>query len=71
VIIEQAKGVLAQQGKLSMDVAFARLRHYARGNNQRLTEVARRVIDTDFASEVLTPRVGGAYRRSRRSRGAG
>jgi GAF domain-containing protein len=43
VIIEQAKGVLAHQGQISMDAAFARLRRYARDNNERLVEVARQV----------------------------
>jgi GAF domain-containing protein len=53
VIIEQAKGVLSQRGELSMDMAFDRLRRYARGNNLRLSDVARRVIDTDLAAAVL------------------
>jgi transcriptional regulator with GAF, ATPase, and Fis domain len=53
VIIEQAKGVLAQRGDLTMHVAFDRLRHYARTHNLRLTEVARQIVDTDLAAEVL------------------
>ncbi len=54
VIIEQAKGVLAQRGYLSMQAAFDRLRHYARGHNLRLTEVARQIVETDLAADVLT-----------------
>ncbi|HEY0811735.1 MAG TPA: GAF and ANTAR domain-containing protein [Pseudonocardia sp.] len=45
VIIEQAKGVLAHYGDLSMDVAFDQLRTYARSHNDRLTEVARRLVE--------------------------
>jgi GAF domain-containing protein len=53
VIIEQAKGVLAQRGNLSMAAAFDRLRRYARTHNARLSEVARQVIETDLATDVL------------------
>jgi GAF domain-containing protein len=53
VIIEQAKGVLAQRGSLSMNEAFDRLRRYARNHNARLSEVARQVVDTDLAADVL------------------
>jgi len=53
VIIEQAKGVLAQRGNLSMHAAFDRLRGYARDHNLRLTEVARQIVETDLAAEVL------------------
>jgi hypothetical protein len=53
VTIEQAKGVLAQRGNLTMHAAFDRLRHYARGHNLRLTEVARQIIETDLAVDVL------------------
>jgi len=53
VIIEQAKGVLAQRGNLTMHAAFDRLRYYARGHNLRLTEVARQIVETDHAAAVL------------------
>jgi transcriptional regulator with GAF, ATPase, and Fis domain len=56
VIIEQAKGVLAHYGGLTMDVAFDRLRSYARSHNDRLTEVARRLVEHNLPpSEVITP----------------
>jgi GAF domain-containing protein len=53
VIIEQAKGVLAHHGGLSMNAAFDRLRRYARTHNARLSEVARKVVETDLATDVL------------------
>ena len=45
VIIEQAKGVLAEREKLHVDQAFGRLRGYARDNHLPLNSVARAVID--------------------------
>ncbi len=48
VIIEQAKGVLAQHLGVPMDAAFDRLRSYARNNNLRLAEVARRCVDGEL-----------------------
>ncbi len=53
IVIEQAKGVLAERGELSMDAAFDRLRRYARRNNLRLSEVAREVVLTDLAADIL------------------
>ena len=53
VIIEQAKGVLAHRGNLTMAAAFDRLRRYARTHNARLSEVARKIVETDLAAEVL------------------
>jgi len=44
VVLEQAKGILAQLGGLEMAPAFAALRTYARNNNLRLTEVAQSVV---------------------------
>jgi GAF domain-containing protein len=53
VIIEQAKGVLAVSGQLSMDAAFRALRGFARGNNLRLSDVARALVDRDLAPTVV------------------
>jgi GAF domain-containing protein len=54
IVIEQAKGVLAQLGVLTMATAFDRLRRYSRGHNLLLGEVARRVVaDRGFAGQVL------------------
>jgi GAF domain-containing protein len=50
VLIEQAKGVLAQQGHVDVDDAFHVMRRYARAHNLRLVDVARTVTTghTDF-----------------------
>lgn len=53
VIIEQAKGVLAQHLGVSMDEAFNRLRSYARGNNLRLAEVARQCVAGELTLDVV------------------
>lgn len=45
VVIEQAKGVLSAQAGLDMEAAFGALRGYARAHNQRLSELARAVVD--------------------------
>jgi AmiR/NasT family two-component response regulator len=44
VVIEQAKGVLAERASLDMDEAFQTLRGYARSHNRRLSEVADDVV---------------------------
>jgi len=45
VVIEQAKGVIAERAGLSVAQAFTALRAHARSNNLGLVEVARGVID--------------------------
>jgi len=54
VVIEQAKGVLAQHGGLSMHAAFDQLWGYARGNNLRLSGVARRLVEGNLDPAELT-----------------
>jgi len=60
VIIEQAKGVLAERGQLEMERAFEVLRRYARSTQQRLSDVALGVANRTIAADViLGPLHGG------------
>ncbi|WP_043673333.1 GAF and ANTAR domain-containing protein [Streptomyces xylophagus] len=45
VLIEQAKGKLAERQNIDMEQAFTTLRGYARAHNRRLSDVARAFID--------------------------
>jgi transcriptional regulator with GAF, ATPase, and Fis domain len=45
VIIEQAKGVIAERRHLDMDQSFTLLRGTARKNNRRLSDLARAIVD--------------------------
>ncbi|GAA1302207.1 GAF and ANTAR domain-containing protein [Saccharothrix xinjiangensis] len=54
VIVEQAKGLIAERLGIDMDTAFAALRGYARGHNLKLSRVAHDVITGDVdTSEFL------------------
>jgi GAF domain-containing protein len=53
IIIEQAKGIIAQSLKCDMDQAFARLRTHARNHNLGLTDVARGVVAGSIRSADL------------------
>jgi transcriptional regulator with GAF, ATPase, and Fis domain len=50
VVIEQAKGVIAERRHVDMDQSFTLLRGTARTSNRRLSELARAVVD---GSETL------------------
>ncbi|MEC4018562.1 ANTAR domain-containing protein [Streptomyces sp. H27-D2] len=52
VVIEQAKGIIAARGGVSMDAAFARLRAHARRHGIRLTTLAHGVIDGSAPSAL-------------------
>jgi GAF domain-containing protein len=54
VVIEQAKGMLAQQGGLTMAAAFRVLRQHARRNNQRVTDTARAVVDATLTLDAIS-----------------
>ncbi|MEU7578123.1 ANTAR domain-containing protein [Streptomyces sp. NPDC041068] len=56
VVIEQAKGVLAERWQCSVDQAFMALREYARARRLRLAEVARQVVAREKGVAELRPR---------------
>ena len=53
VVIEQAKGVLAQAGDLDMDQSFQVLRAYARSHNSRLSEVAHQLVSGALRPQIV------------------
>lgn len=53
VVIEQAKGMVAERLGLEMEQAFARLRTHARNHNLRLADVARDVIEGTLGAAAL------------------
>jgi hypothetical protein len=53
VLIEQAKGVLAERAGIGVDAAFLRLRTHAREHNQRLGDVARDLVEGRVEPTVL------------------
>ena len=55
VVIEQAKGVLAERNGVSMVTAFDSLRQYARGQNIKLTDLAYAIVHNDFNLSSLGP----------------
>ena len=44
ILIEQAKGIIAERHHLDMEQAFSRLRSHARNTNQRLSDLADEVV---------------------------
>jgi GAF domain-containing protein len=55
IVIEQAKGVLAERAGIDLAEAFFRLRTHARSNNLRLTEVARAAVDGTLDQRAWAP----------------
>jgi transcriptional regulator with GAF, ATPase, and Fis domain len=45
IIVEQAKGVIAERRQLDVDSSFALLRSAARRSNRRLSDLARAIVD--------------------------
>uniref|UniRef100_A0AAU2V5X6 GAF and ANTAR domain-containing protein n=1 Tax=Streptomyces sp. NBC_00003 TaxID=2903608 RepID=A0AAU2V5X6_9ACTN len=54
VTIEQAKGILSERHRLSLDTTFDAMRSYARPRHLRLTELAQQVIDNTFDGDLGT-----------------
>ena len=53
IVIEQAKGIIAERESLNMEQAFSALRNHARYHNLRLVDVAGDVIDGTLAAYAL------------------
>ncbi len=53
VVIEQAKGLVAERLSVDMDAAFGALRAYARSHNLKLGDVARMVIARHIGTDEL------------------
>jgi GAF domain-containing protein len=53
VVIEQAKGMVAEREGLNMEQAFSALRQHARNHNQRLVAVAEAVIGGSLPPSAL------------------
>ena len=54
VVIEQAKGVLAERSGVPLEAAFERIRKYARSNNRRLADVALDLIEQRISADQLS-----------------
>ena len=57
LIIEQAKGVVAERDQMDVDQAFVWLRNTARSRNQRLSELSRDVVEHRGGSLSAAPGV--------------
>ncbi|MGW7070595.1 ANTAR domain-containing protein [Streptomyces sp. NPDC054855] len=55
ILIEQAKGFLANSRGCSADQAFIRMRTYARNRRLKLSDVARQVLNGGVADSLLRP----------------
>ncbi|MFI5664702.1 ANTAR domain-containing protein [Streptomyces sp. NPDC051684] len=55
IVIEQAKGVLAERWGTSVDEAFEAFRRYARSQHLRLSEFAATIVDGSFDTRVVPP----------------
>src|SRR4051812_30504033 len=53
ILIEQAKGMVAERAGVDMVKAFDRLRSHARNHNRRLVDVAEDVINGELGASVL------------------
>ena len=53
VIIEQAKGIVAERDRINVDDAFLRIRRFSRNTNRLLSDTARGIVDGTLVSELV------------------
>jgi GAF domain-containing protein len=53
IVLEQAKGILAERWHVSVDTAFAAFRSYARSNHHQLARLAREIADGTFDTTLI------------------
>lgn len=66
LVIEQAKGVLAEREQVDMPAAFGLLRRYARRTGRKLSEVASAVVSGELSSADLKSATGKPQRSARK-----
>lgn len=54
IVIEQAKGVIAEHNRVTTDTAFTVLRTYTRSHNRGLSQVAHDIVEGTLAVDALT-----------------
>jgi GAF domain-containing protein len=54
IVIEQAKGMIAERGSVDMNEAFSRLRRFARSQNRRLSDVAESLVTGTLSVDLVT-----------------
>jgi AmiR/NasT family two-component response regulator len=55
IVIEQAKGVIAERQGVHVDSAFEQLRTWARSHGEPLSEVARRIVANELRLHPTDP----------------
>jgi GAF domain-containing protein len=68
IVVEQAKGVVAERLQIGMDEAFDLMRGYSRGQRRRLSEVAGTLIEGSLSVNDLSAARAQSGRSARRSR---
>ena len=67
MVIEQAKGVVAEHLRIDVDYAFNLIRRYARSNNRFLSATARELVSGTLRPDSLRQGARSAPRPVRRS----
>ena len=59
IVIEQAKGMLAEHAKVDMDQAFRQLREFARARNRRLSVIAAGLVTGEIELGAVSGDLAG------------